>query len=172
MAKRKKQLHTFEPRIENRRAFRDYHIDDKLECGIQLTGSEVKSVRMGQVSLAEGYAAVEIPPLQLGKKQTGSAAPQLMLYNVEISPYPYAGAYQHVPKRPRKLLAHKRQINQLLGRTSSKGTTLVPLAMYFVRGMIKLEIGVAQGKKDHDKRQDIKKREADREIRRAMSKKL
>lgn len=145
------------PRIANRRAFHDYHISEKLEVGIELRGTEVKSIRNGQVSLAEGFARVE------------PATGELILYNVEISHYPHAGENQHEPKRPRKLLAHKRQIHELADKTSSKGTTLIPLAMYFQRGMVKLEIGVGTGKRHHDKREDLKKREADREIRRAMS---
>ena len=158
--KPKNKARTHSPRIENRRALHDYHIHEKLECGIMLAGTEVKSVRNGQVSLAEGFARVE--------PRDG----QLYLYNVEISHYPQASeAYQHETKRPRKLLAHKREIARLAGETSSKGTTLVPLAMYFSNGRVKVEIGVATGKKAHDKRQDIKKREHERDMRRAMTRK-
>ena len=146
------------PRIANRRATHDYHISDKLEVGIELRGTEVKSIRNGQVSLAEGFARVE------------PGTEELILYNVEISQYPHAGEHQHEPKRARKLLAHKRQILELMDKTSAKGATIIPLAMYFLRGRVKLEIGVGTGKQHQDKRQDIKKRDADREIRRAMSK--
>ena len=158
MAKKKNDNRS--PRIVNRRAHHDYLISDKLEVGVVLRGSEVKSVRNGQVSLAEGFAKVE---------RSG----ELWLLNVDIAHYPQAGlADQHEPKRPRKLLAHRREILKLEGQTSSKGSTLIPLAMYFVRGKVKLEIGVASGKKHHDKRQDIRKREAEREIRRGMTRKV
>jgi SsrA-binding protein len=146
------------PRIANRKARHDYHIDDSLECGVVLQGSEVKSVRQGQVSLAEGFARVEPRTMEL------------WLYGVHIAPYSHAtGKFGHDPDRPRKLLAHRREIAKLLGETTSKGTTLVPLAMYFVRGRVKVEVGVARGKKTHDKRQDLKKQEADREMRKAMA---
>ena len=158
MAK-KQPTKNLSPRIHNRRAAHDYHLSDKLEVGIALRGSEVKSVRNGQVSLAEGYIYVD-PKTE-----------ELILANVEISRYANAGENQHEPKRPRKLLAHKRQIRQLMGKTTAKGTTLIPLAMYFKSGLIKLEIGVGVGKKAYDKRQDMKKREARREIQRGMTRK-
>lgn len=158
MAKKKKPQN-LSPRIVNRRATHDYHISETLECGIQLRGTEVKSVRNGQVSLAEGYAMVDMK------------TEQLFLMNVEISHYPHAGPVQHEPKRTRKLLVHKKQIHSLIGKTTAKGATLVPMAMYFSKGMIKLEIGLGTGKKSHDKRQDIKKKETDRDLRRAMTRK-
>lgn len=157
---RKKSPHNFEPRILNRRASHDYHISDKLECGIQLLGTEVKSIRHGKVSLAEGYVAVEPRGMTL------------QLFNIDIAHYPQAGPFQHDPKRTRTLLAHKREINSLYGKTTAKGVTLIPLAMYFVNGMCKVEIGVGIGKKQQDKRQDIRKKEADRDIRRAMTRKV
>ena len=146
-----------EPTIENRRARHDYHIGDTLECGMVLEGSEVKSVRDGKVSLAEGYVRVE-PEL-----------PGLFLHSVQIDEYPPARGHQHLPKRTRTLLAHKREIEKLARQTAQKGFTLVPLKMYFKDGRVKLLIGVAQGKGDYDKRQDIKSRDAARDIRRAMS---
>ena len=158
MAK-KPQAKNLSPRISNRRASHDYHLSDKLEVGIALRGSEVKSVRQGQVSLAEGYVYVD-PKTE-----------ELILANVEISQYPHAGATQHEPKRQRKLLAHKRQIRHLMGKTTAKGTTIVPLAMYFKDGLVKLEIGIGVGKRMYDKRQDMKKREARREIERGMTRK-
>ena len=157
MAKKKPQKRNLSPRISNRRAHHDYHISDRIEVGIALRGSEVKSVRNGQVSLAEGYVYVD-PKTE-----------ELILANVEISHYPHAGPTQHEPKRSRKLLAHKRQIQHLRGKTTAKGTTLVPVAMYFKDGLIKLEIGVGVGKRSYDKRQDMKKREARREIERGMT---
>ena len=154
----KKISNSHEPRILNRRARHEYHVLEKLECGIILQGSEVKSVRSGQVQLGQGFARVEPRDLSL------------FLHGIDIAPYPHAsGKNAHDPKRPRKLLAHKRQIAQLLDKTGPKGTTLVPLAMYFVRGRAKVELGLVTGKKTHDKRQDLKTREADRQIRRAMT---
>lgn len=146
------------PRIANRRAFHEYHIGEKLECGIQLTGSEVKSVRDGKVSLAEGYARIDRDN-------------QLYLVDVDIATYPPApGA--HEPKRKRKLLVHKREIAKLIDATSSKGNTLVPIAMYFnERGIIKVEIGVGTGKGRSDKRETLKTKTAERDMRRAMSRK-
>lgn len=148
------------PRIVNRRAYHDYDILEKLEVGMALTGSEVKSIRNSQVSLAEGFASID------------SHTMQLMLYNVDIAPYPHADpATTPHRKRHRKLLAHKRQIAKLMGHTTAKGITIVPLAIYFIRGMAKLEIGVARGKKSVDKRQSIKDREASVQIRRGMTRK-
>lgn len=148
------------PRIVNRKARHDYHILETLETGIVLLGSEVKSIRNSHVSLAEGYARIE------------PADNSLYLYSVDISPYQNSsGTDLPDPKRRRKLLAHKRQIERLFGQTTSKGTTLIPLALYFVNGRAKVEIGVATGKKTHDKRQTIKQREADREIRAGMARK-
>jgi SsrA-binding protein len=155
MAKRADNL---SPRIANRRAFHDYHIDEKLEVGIVLTGSEVKSIRHGNVSLAEGFARIE------------PATMALLLHDVDIATYPQAGDRNHERKRPRKLLAHKRQIDKLATATAAKGATLIPLAMYFSdRGIVKVEIGVATGKHHHDKRADLKKKADQREIDRAMS---
>jgi len=159
--KGKSKTQAREPVIENRRARHDYTIEDTLECGIKLEGTEVKSVRNGQVSLAEGYVrAVETPP-------------SLHLHSVHIAEYPPAGeAHQHQPTRTRTLLAQKREIRKLLSKTKEKGVTLVPLKMYFVRGRAKHLIGLARGKRQSDKRQDISKREHKREIDRAMSKKI
>ena len=123
-----------------------------------MRASEVKSIRQGKVSLAEGFARVEPGDMSL------------YLYNVDIAAYAQAAIENgHEPKRIRKLLAHKREIAKLLGETSAKGSTLVPLAMYFVRGMVKLELGLGTGKQAHDKRHDIKDREAKREIQRGMT---
>ncbi len=147
------------PRIVNRRARHDYHIMETLEVGLALLGSEVKSVRDGQVSLAEGYARIE------------PADMQLYLYEVDIARYVHSGPDGHETKRRRKLLAHSRQIKQLLALTTDKGTTLIPLTMYFVRGRVKLELAVARGKRSYDKRDTMKQRESDREIRKAMTRK-
>ncbi len=146
------------PTIENRRARYDFFIDDTLECGIKLTGTEIKSVRNGRVSLAEGYVrATESPPA-------------LALHGVHIAEYPPAGKQlQHDPTRVRTLLAHRREIRKLADKTSQKGFTIVPLKMYLVRGRAKLLIGLGQGKRRHDKRHELAKRQAEREIKRAMS---
>jgi len=160
MAKRK-QDKTHAPRIENRRARHDYEILDKLEVGVELVGSEVKSIRQGSVSLAEGFAKVD--------PRHGN----LELHNVDIAPYSHAhGANGHTPRRARRLLAHKREIARLIGQSHDKGVTLIPLSMYFKRGWVKLEIGVARGKKEFDKRQSLKKKESRREIDRAMTRKV
>jgi len=159
MAKRKKQKQNLEPRIENRRARRDYHITETLECGVVLQGTEVKSIRYGRATLGDGYVSVNAVTMEL------------WMHNVDIAMYPNAGSNQHMPKAMRKLLAHKRQIEKLYGQTTSKGTTLVPTALYFKDGRVKIEIGVAEGKRSYDKRDDIKKRDADRDMRRAMTRK-
>lgn len=161
MAKKKINPASREPRIENRKASHQYSIDERLEVGIVLRGSEVKSVRLGQVSLAEGFARVE------------PATMELWLHGVNIALYPHAGgANGHEAAASRKLLAHKREIKRLFGLTSAKGTSLIPLCMYFKGGRVKMEIGVGTGKKQHDKREDLKKKDASREIRRAMAKKV
>jgi len=159
MAKGKKnQRSTNEPTIENRKARHSYHIDDTLECGIRLTGTEVKAIRTGQASLAEGYVRASDAPLAL------------TLHGVHVAEYPPAGpANQHEPTRTRKLLAHKREIRKLATRSRERGKTLVPLRIYFKDGRIKLLVGLATGKQKSDKRQDIAKRDAQRDIDRALS---
>ena len=160
MAKKKDQQGK-SPRIVNRRARHDYHILDTLEAGIVLKGCEIKSIRNSQVSLAEGFVRVE------------PATMDLMLYNVDIAPYPHADlATTPDRQRPRKLLAHKREIAKFLGLTTDKGTTIIPLALFFVRGRAKIEIGVARGKRDVDKRHTLKTRDADREMRRGMTRRV
>jgi SsrA-binding protein len=151
-----KPKHDTSPRISNRRAVHDYFISAKLECGIALVGSEVKSLRDGKAQLQDAYARIE----------NG----ELYLYGAHIDPYEKAAlAYNHDPRRTRKLLAHRREIKKLEGETSIKGTTLIPLAIYFKNGRAKVEIGVGRGKQQHDKREAIRKKEMDRDIRRAMS---
>ena len=152
MAKEKANL---APRIENRRAWHEYFITHKLECGIALLGSEVKSLRAGKAQLQEAFARVE--------------GGQLMLHGCHIDPYEKAGILGHEPLRPRKLLAHRREIHKLEDETRERGNTLIPLAIYFKDGRAKVEIGVARGKQHQDKRQSIKKKEMDREMRKAMS---
>ncbi len=150
-----------EPKIENRKARHDYIISDTLECGIKLLGTEVKSVRSGQVSLAEGYVRAVDTPLSL------------TLHGVHITEYAPAGPNnQHAPTRTRILLAGKREIRKLADQTREKGTTLIPLKMYFVRGRAKLLIGLARGKRKSDKRQTLDKKQAQRDIDRALSKRM
>jgi len=156
----KNKTSTHEPSIENRRARHDYFIEDTLECGIKLTGTEIKSIRQGQVSLGEGYVSARDQPVSL------------TLHSVHIAEYPPAGvARQHLPTRERVLLAQKREIRKLADKTREKGVTLVPLKIYFVRGRAKLLIGLARGKHRSDKREDIAKREHKRDMDRAMSRK-
>ena len=157
---KKNKKANMEPRIENRRAKRDYNLSGHLECGIVLRGTEVKSVRHSRVSIAEGYAAVDPNTMEL------------WLHNVDIALYPQAGPLQHAPKNARKLLCHKQQIKKLFGATTAKGVTLVPTAMYFKDGRVKVEIAIAEGKRSYDKRDDIKKKEMDREAKRGMTRKV
>ena len=156
--KGKAKSRTNEPTIENRRARHDYLIESTLECGIRLVGTEVKSVRNGQVSLAEGYVRASDTPISLE------------LHGVHIAEYPPAGERQHAPARARALLASKREIRKLADATRSKGVTIVPLKMYFTRGRAKLLIGIAHGKRRSDKRQDLAAKDAKRDMKRAMRK--
>ena len=138
---------------KNRKAWFKYEILDKVEAGMVLTGSEVKSIRTGQVSIHEAYARVK----------NG----EVWVVNMDISPYKEAGPlFNHEPKRMRKLLLKKSEIRRLIGKTRERGLTLVPLTLYFKRGYAKLEIAVAKGKALYDKRDAIRKRESDRDLRR------
>ena len=143
------------PRIANRRALHEFFIEAKLECGVALMGSEVKSLREGKGQLQDAFARVE--------------KGELILHGCHIDPYAPATRFNHDPKRSRRLLAHKREIRRLESACAQKGVTLVPLAMYFKDGRVKVEIGVGRGKQQHDKRDSIRKKEQDREIRRVMS---
>lgn len=153
----RKHAKTMEPTIENRRARHRYHIEATLECGVKLVGTEVKSVRAGQVSLGEGYARATDQPIALE------------LLGVHIAEYPPAGPHrQHAPTRTRALLASRREIGKLADATRQKGTTLVPLKLYFVRGKAKILIGIARGRRKADKREDLERKEAKKDIDRAM----
>jgi SsrA-binding protein len=138
----------------NRRAYHDYFIDEKLEAGVALTGTEVKSVRGGRTNLRDGFVRID-----------GNEA---WLENVHISPYAQANLMNHEPMRPRKLLLHRKQIASLIGKVRQKGYTLIPLRVYFTRNHAKVEIGLARGKRQFDKREAIAERDAKREIARAM----
>ena len=140
---------------QNRKAWHDYFIEQKYEAGLALQGWEVKSLRAGRAQLKEGYVVIE----------RGEA----FLVGTHFSPLTSTSTHIHAnPTRARKLLLHREELNKLIGATERKGYTLVPLQLYWKRGHAKLEIGLARGKQAHDKRADIKKRETDREIRRAL----
>ncbi len=139
----------------NRKARHDYDIEETYEAGLALTGSEIKSVRLGRVNLRGSYARI--------------VHENVVLYDAHISPYEQSGTYfNHDPVRPRKLLLHRREIKRLVGLVQQKGLTLVPLRVYFRGRYAKLELAVARGKKVYDKRQDMAKRDAQRDIDRAM----
>ncbi|MFA5385301.1 MAG: SsrA-binding protein SmpB [Eubacteriales bacterium] len=139
----------------NRKARHEYHLLDTFETGIVLTGTEVKSIRAGNVSMQDSYAIVENA--------------ELFLYNLHVSPFEKGNRFNHEPKRIRKLLAHKSEIMRLLGYTREKGLTIIPLRIYFnERGRVKVELAVARGKKTYDKREDIAKRDAKREMERTL----
>ncbi|MGH3388041.1 MAG: SsrA-binding protein SmpB [Actinomadura sp.] len=138
---------------QNKRARYDYHIDETWEAGMVLQGTEVKSLRAGRASLVDGYAVV----------RDG----EVWLMGVHIPEYTQGTWTNHEPRRSRKLLLHRREIGRLIAKTQESGLTLIPLSLYFKDGKAKVEIGLARGKKAHDKRQDIAKREAAREMDRA-----
>lgn len=140
---------------ENRRARFDYHIEDVFEAGIALSGTEVKSLRFGEGSIAESYAEI----------RDGEA----WLVNANIPEFSHGNRYNHEPKRPRKLLLHEREIEKLFGAVERKGMTMVPLSIYFnSRGRAKVELALAKGKQDHDKRASIKERDWKRDKARIM----
>lgn len=139
----------------NRKARHDYHVDETLEAGLVLSGSEVKSIRAGKANLTDAFADV----------QHGEA----WLHQLDVSPYGHAHARNHEPRARRKLLLHRREIERLTGKLHQKGYTIVPLSLYDRGGKIKVELALVRGKQDWDRREDVKKREADREIARALS---
>jgi SsrA-binding protein len=145
-----------EPTIENRRARHDYAIEDTLECGLELLGTEVKSLRNSQVQLEQGFVMAKAVPVSLE------------LHGVHIAEYPQAlPQHQHVPTRVRRLLAHKREIDKLATQQKAKGASLIPLKIYFVKGHAKVLVGVGFGRKKGDKREHIKEKEAKRDMQRA-----
>ena len=139
---------------QNRKAHHDYFIEETIECGIVLTGTEVKSLRAGKVNLRESYAVVK----------NG----EVFVCGMHISPYEHGNIFNKEPLRDRKLLLHKKEIRRLIGYVSQKGLTLVPVDLYFIRGKAKLLLGVARGKKLYDKRDDMAARETSREIDRRL----
>jgi SsrA-binding protein len=138
----------------NRKAARDYHLEDRHEAGLVLMGTEIKSIRAGRVNLSDGY----VQPRD----------EELWLLNVHIAPYDPSGRYGHEPRRPRKLLLHRREINRLVSRVQERGYTIVPTRLYLKEGRAKIEIALARGKRKYDKRQTIAKRDAERDIERAF----
>lgn len=150
MAKKQRKLIA-----NNKKARHDYFIEETYEAGIALTGTEIKSARLGKVSIKESYARIE--------------KEEVIVYGMNISPYEQGNRFNVDPLRPRKLLLHKREIRKLIGATKLKGLTLIPLTMYINEaGLAKLEIALARGKKNYDKREAIAKRDASRNMERAM----
>lgn len=143
---------------ENRKARHDYHIEEVIEAGLVLQGTEVKSIRGRRVNLKDSFARVENN--------------EVFLYNMHISPYEQGNRFNHDPLRTRKLLLHRREIRRLIGLSREKGMTLVPLRLYFKRGRVKVELAIARGKKLYDKRRDLAERSANREIERAFRERM
>lgn len=139
---------------QNRKAFHDYSIEETIEAGIVLTGTEVKSLRDGKANLKDSYVTVKDS--------------EVFLLNCHISPYTHGNIMNHDPLRTRKLLLHKKEITRMQGKVAQKGYSLIPLKIYFKGSHAKVEVGLAKGKKQYEKRESIKKKEADREIERAM----
>lgn len=139
---------------KNKRARHDYHIVDTVEAGIVLKGTEVKSVRRGKVQLVDGFARIEDG--------------ELYVHGVHISPYEQGNRFNVEPRRIRKLLVHKAEIRRMVRQVMEKGMTLVPLSVYLRRGRVKIEIGICRGKKAYDKREAIRKRDADRDMERTL----
>lgn len=139
----------------NRKAYRDYEVLEALECGIELKGSEVKSIRAGRINLEDSFARVENN--------------EVILYNSHINPYEQASYLNVEPVRPRRLLLHKNQIRKLAASVTQKGMTLVPLKVYFSeRGLVKVELALCRGKKIYDRRETLRRREAELQMRRAL----
>jgi SsrA-binding protein len=138
----------------NKKARHDYFIEETFEAGIELAGTEVKSVRNGKVNIKDSFAKID--------------GGEIFLHNMHISPYEKGNIYNRDPLRTRKLLMHKREIRKLIGYTQQKGFTLIPLSVYITRGLVKIELAVARGKKIYDKRDDIARKDAQRKIERAL----
>lgn len=143
---------------QNKKARHDYFVEQTFEAGIVLSGTEVKSIRLGKVNLKDSYATIE----------NG----EVYINGMHISPYEQGNIYNKDPERKRKLLLHRFEINKLIGYTQQKGLTLIPLQVYFKRGKVKIELAVAKGKKLYDKRRDIAKRDAQREIAKKLKENL
>jgi SsrA-binding protein len=155
--KQSKEADEVQPICRNKRAYHEYEVFDALECGIVLTGTEVKSLREHVASIEDAYAKID--------------GGELWLIGSDIPEYTMGNRLNHKPKRPRKLLLHKREIEKFAGKASQQGFTLIPLRLYFKKGRAKIEIAVARGKKLYDKRESKKKAEAAKAIRQAMKQK-
>ena len=143
---------------QNRKARHDYSIEDVYEAGVMLTGTEVKSLRLGRASLVDGFATIDDG--------------EIYLRNVHIPEYEQGSWTNHEPRRVRKLLLHRAEIERLIGKTRETGLTLVPLSIYFSAGKVKVELALARGKRSYDKRQDLAKKDADREVSRALGRRV
>ena len=139
---------------KNPTAFHNYTIEDKLEAGIVLTGTEIKSIRQGKVNLKDSYATIR--------------KGECFIYGMHISPYEHGNIYNKDPLRDRKLLLNKREINKLIGKIQAQGYSLVPISLYFKGSLVKLELGICKGKKLYDKRADIAKKDAEMKIKKAL----
>ena len=145
-------------KIENRKAFHDYEILDRMEAGVVLVGTEVKALREGRANFKDSYARI--------------INGELWVVNMHISSYSHGGYSNHDPLRKRKLLLHRRELRKLIGKVEERGLTLVPLKLYFKHGLAKIEVGLARGKRMHDKRQDIAKKDMDRDAQRELKNKF
>ncbi len=143
---------------QNRRAWHDYFVEERVEAGLALTGTEIKSIREGRVNLREAYALID----------SGEA----WLHGLHIAPYAHGNRYNHDPTRTRKLLLHRQEIDRLAGRVRQSGYTLIPLQLHLRNGRAKIELGLGRGKRSYDKRQSIARRDAQREIDRALSRRV
>ncbi|KMY51762.1 SsrA-binding protein SmpB [Peribacillus loiseleuriae] len=139
---------------QNKKAYHDYFIEETFEAGIVLQGTEIKSIRAGKANLKDSFAKIE--------------RGELYLHNMHVSPYEQGNRYNHDPLRTRKLLLHRKEINKLIGETKETGYTIVPLKVYLKNGFAKVLIGLGKGKKQYDKREDLKRKEAKRDIERAF----
>ena len=139
---------------ENRKARHDYFIDDEIETGIVLVGTEVKSIRLGRLNLKDSYAKIK--------------GEEVFVHQMHIGQYPFAHYDNHDPLRPRKLLLHRREIKKLIGKTQEKGYSLIPLRVYFKNGKVKVSIALARGKRKYDKRETIRKRDENRDMQRSL----
>lgn len=139
---------------QNKKAFHDYFVEETYEAGIVLQGTEIKAIRAGRINLKDGFARI--------------SNGEVFLHNVHISPYEQGNRYNHDPLRTRKLLLHKREISKLIGETKEVGYSLIPLKVYIKNGVAKVLVGLAKGKKKYDKREDLKQKEAKRDIERAF----
>lgn len=146
------------PVAQNKKAFHDYFVDEEFEAGIELFGTEVKSIRAGRVNLKDSYVSLK----------TGEA----ILIGMHVSPYEQGNMFNREPLRSRRLLLHKREINRLIGLTQQEGYTLIPLRVYLKKQLVKVSIGLCRGKKNYDKRQDIARRDAKRDMERAVKNRI